>query len=42
MRTLEADCYRQEDSSLVYTSNLYVTNIFDRVDGTANNSQQFN
>ena len=41
MRTLEADWYRQEDSSLVYNSNLYVTNIFDRVDGTANICQQF-
>ena len=36
MKTLEADCCRREDSSLVYTSNLYVTNIFDRVPGTAN------
>ena len=42
MRTLEADWYRQEDSSLVYSSNLYVTNIFDRVDSTANICQQFN
>ena len=43
MRTLEAA--RQEDLSLVYTSNLYVANIFDRVDGggtsTANVCQQF-
>ena len=42
MRTLEADGYKQEDSNLVYTSNLYVTNIFDRVDGPANICQQFN
>ena len=41
MRTLEAACYKQEDWSLVYTSDLYVTNIFDRVDGTADICQQF-
>ena len=41
MRTLEAA--RQEDLSLVYTSNLYVANIFARVDGagTASVCQQF-